>query len=93
MHPAGLVELAHGGVDDGVAGATFTPCCEFLFIIFPCDGIVFAVEAVGFDVGEVPEDHFIEVAPGKFFNEGVDVVDCLGVFLFFLICGMAGGAC
>jgi len=44
VHIAAVIELSHGGVDDGVARSTFSPCFEMLVIVFPVYVGIFGLE-------------------------------------------------
>ena len=44
MHPADSVELAHGGVHDGVASAALGPSFEVFVIVLPLNIAVFGFE-------------------------------------------------
>lgn len=66
VHPAGGVEAAHGGVDEGEAGLALAPGLEVLFGAWPLD--VVGIRFKGFscsDIGEVGEEHVVEVAPDE----------------------------
>jgi hypothetical protein len=44
VHPADSVELAHGGIDNGLTGATLTPGFEVLVVVPPLNVGVFGFE-------------------------------------------------
>jgi hypothetical protein len=73
VHPALSVQLAHRGVDHGVAGAALLPGGERLVVVLPLERVhPLLVGAVG--VARVVEEHVgIEVAPGQLADEGLRV--------------------
>ena len=71
MHPASLVELAHGGVDDGDAGVAGFPGFELGARGVPLQSFGFRFEgAVHADPGVVIQDVDVEIPPGDFGDPG-----------------------
>src|SRR5690606_28359563 len=69
VHPAGGVELAHRGVYDRVAGATFAPRLERLIVVLPLDPFGFLLEGpAAADAREADEDGLVELAPDEFLD-------------------------
>ena len=67
VHVAGVVELAHGGVDEGVARRAGAPLLEELVVVLPLDVGVFGLEGfVHADVRPVGQDVLVEIPPGDF---------------------------
>lgn len=56
VHIASLPELAHAGIDDGVAGLAALPCFESLGVVSPGEGIEFGLQVYARDIGEVVEE-------------------------------------
>lgn len=52
VHIGRVVELAHGGVDDGEAGVAAAPGVEVLVGVFPVDVHVFGFERLVHAIGE-----------------------------------------
>lgn len=46
VHVAGVIKLAHSGIDDWVAGFAFAPCFEMFLIVLPFDICVFGLEGL-----------------------------------------------
>ena len=71
MHPTGLVELAHGGVDDGHAGVAGFPGFEFVARVIPLKGLGFRLEGTVHAYSrEVVQDVDVEIPPGDFGDPG-----------------------
>jgi hypothetical protein len=63
VHPAGLRQLAHPGVDDRIAGAALAPGVEVLVGAVPLEGVELGAMGV-MGVGRVVQEHVgVEVAP------------------------------
>ena len=74
VHPARLGELAHAGVDDREAGATFGPRRELLiggWAGLPRDAVVLGTDCPPIDVGELMGDVGVPVAPGQLTDESL----------------------
>ena len=44
MHPAGLIQLSHGGIYDRVPGLSFTPRLKPIFAVLPLDLVIGGAE-------------------------------------------------
>ena len=73
MHPAGLVQLAHGGVDDRKPGPSLAPGLKEIFAVLPLDPIVLPAEGSLRHVGILPKDLLVEVPPNQFRDENIDL--------------------
>ncbi|GAB1459496.1 hypothetical protein MASR2M50_12700 [Thauera sp.] len=71
MHPAGLVQLAHRGIDDRVAGARLAPGGEELRRVVPLHRVVFGAEGAVDHLRVVPQDLVVEVAPDQLRQPGL----------------------
>ncbi len=66
MHPAGLHQLTHGGIDDGVAGTALAPGGKACVVIAPLQGLGVALEgAVAIDAREADQDMLVELTPDQ----------------------------
>ncbi len=65
VHPAGRRELAHRGVDEGIAGAAAAPGVEPRVVVVPHERVVLGLEAAQQHVRMLGEDRVIEVAPDQ----------------------------
>ena len=68
-HPAGVGELAHGGVDDRVAGAALFPGLHLGRVGTPRDCVVLRLLRVVDEVGALGEEVRVPVSPGKLTGE------------------------
>ena len=73
VHPAGLVQLPHGGIHDWKAGPALAPGLKEVLAVLPLDPVVLLAEGALGDVGIFPENLFVEVAPDQFRDENVDL--------------------
>ncbi len=78
VHIAGLVELAHRGIDQRVAGTRLAPRLEMARRIGPRQRVVLRLEGMpGSDVGAVPQHLMIEIAPDQFGQPGLRTAPAL----------------
>ena len=71
MHPAGRVELTHGGVDNGDAGTPFLPCIKMVSGRVPLQRLRFRFEGpVHTDPRIVIQDVDVEIPPGDLVDPG-----------------------
>ena len=79
MHPARLIELTHGRINDGESGASLTPYFKLLPVIFPMHLIIFRPKGAFGHVGKLPEDLFVKISPNQLPDENVHFLATLGV--------------
>ena len=68
VHPAGAPELAHAGIDDGVAGLPLLPALELIRLSLPAETVEVGIEVRGAEIRmvikqvprEFPPCHFLE---------------------------------
>ena len=70
MHPAGLPEFAHAGIDDGNAGTARLPGVEGGFVFRPGEVGEFGADGLRAQFGVLPEQVDGEFPPEEFFQEG-----------------------
>ena len=72
VHGAGLPELAHSCIDDGVAGSAALPCSQCILIATPRKGIEGRLKVARCDIRYIVQQMSTEFAPAqfaeKFFN-------------------------
>ena len=69
MHEAGAVELQHGRIHQGIAGAALAPCLVSLVGMrsgLPGNMVVFRLEGLCCHMREMVQDAEVEVAPDQF---------------------------
>ncbi len=71
MHPTGLLQLTHGGINDGISGQSILPGLQVCLVIAPVDAIVLLTESALQDVREMMQDHHIEIAPDELIDPGL----------------------
>src|SRR5262245_17487319 len=71
-HPAGVPELAHGGIDDGVAGLALLPGLERRGVVAPGEAGKFGLERVMRHRRETVEQAIGKLAPAEFAQERED---------------------
>ncbi len=80
VHPAGLHQLAHGGVHQRVAGAAFAPGLEVLFVIAPLQQRGLRPERrAGGQRRKAVHDLPVEIPPGQLTDPGGRALPGLGV--------------
>ena len=79
MHPAGLIELSHGGIHDGVPGLSFTPRLKPIFAVLPLDLVIGGAECARDNVRKLPEDLFIKISPNELSDKHIDLFFCFGI--------------
>jgi hypothetical protein len=65
VHPTALKQLAHGGVNHRVAGATFSPGSKSLFVVAPGKALILWPEAGPARLGEMVKDRNVKLAPDQ----------------------------
>ncbi|GIW70371.1 MAG: hypothetical protein KatS3mg101_1118 [Patescibacteria group bacterium] len=81
VHVACLLQLAHAGVHQRVAGCAIAPALEIPFVISPLDAVVGGFEGMIDRVGEMPQDHAVEFTPDEFVEVGlVELEGSAGLF-------------
>ena len=82
MHPACLIELAHGRINNGVARLAFAPGLEELLIIFPVELVINRPKSSLSDVGKLPEDLFVKISPDQLGYKDVHLLFARGILCF-----------
>ena len=82
-HPAGLPQLAHGGIDDGIAGLAPLPGLERVSVAAPGKARELRPQGLRRHVGEAVEQMGGELAPAELAQEG------LGAFAHLAACAFA----
>ena len=89
MHPAGLVELTHGGIDDRHAGLPLLPEVEPVLVVLPGEAApLLAVGAIG-EFREMKQSLLVKLAPAQLLLphcNGLQVLLAAG-----LLTGVLGG--
>ena len=73
VHEAGVPELAHAGIDDGIAGAAALPGAQRLGVLGPREGIEAGVEVGSGEIGMVEQQVIGELAPAELRQELFDI--------------------
>src|SRR5262249_15495873 len=73
VHPAGLPELAHAGVDDRIAGATLLPRAQRLGVLPPWERVEPLLQVLARKIGKAVQELIAELAPAELGQEFFDV--------------------
>src|SRR5579883_2961839 len=65
MHPAGMPKLAHSCIYDGVAGFSFLPGAQFVYILAPGKDVEFGPERLIWQAGKMKKQMIGEFAPSE----------------------------
>ena len=80
VHHAGVPELAHSGIDDGVAGPAALPGDQGLVVALPGEGVEGRLQVALGEIGDVEQQVAAEFAPAEFAEELVDIARELRAF-------------
>src|SRR5450756_1518975 len=73
VHHPGVPELAHAGIDDGIAGLAALPRPQCLLVICPGKGVEGRLQIALGEIGHVKQQVATEFAPAQFAQEFVDI--------------------